>query len=346
MSDSPDHPLPGGGVGGPPRDRSRYNVSLRAAVEVAIMVEGQSGLNWPRWQRLVRAVEELGFAALYRSDHLVSAQPPNQDALELWTSLTWLAANTERLEFGPLVSPLTFRHPVHLAQTAAALDQLSGGRFTLGLGAGWSRRDHDMYGFDMFSPADRLDRLEEGLRIISGLRDPTPLTFEGRHFRVRDAVILPRPSTAGGPPILVAGRGRRRSLPLAARYADQWNVMFVTPEMLTEMNAELDALLDACGRPRTALRRTVMQAVEVGRSDAEIAAKLEKRAWMTWREPGLFAGSAAALHERLEEFAAAGADRIILQWLDLDDLEGLRVLANALGHTGSSSRSLRKRLSI
>src|SRR5258708_7102645 len=185
-------------------------------LEVAIMVEGQSGLTWPRWQRLGRAVEDLGFAALYRSDHLISAQPPDEPTLELWTSLTWLATNTQRIEFGPLVSPLTFRHPVHLAQTAVSLDELSNGRFTLGLGAGWSKREHAMYGFEMFPPPERMDRSEEGRRPIPALLGgPEPVTFEGRFFSVRDAVLRPRPAQAHRPSILVAGRGAKRSLPLA-----------------------------------------------------------------------------------------------------------------------------------
>src|SRR5688572_24035868 len=186
------------------------NKPTLGVMDVAIMVEGQSGLTWPRWQRIVRATEKLGFAGLYRSDHLVSAQPPNQDALELWTSLTWLASNTDRIEFGPLVSPLTFRHPVHLAQAARALDDLSNGRFTLGLGAGWSQREHDMYGFPLLAPNDRLDRLEEGLRIITGLlRSGEPVSYQGQHFTVHEAVLLPRPARAT--PVLVAGRGRKRS---------------------------------------------------------------------------------------------------------------------------------------
>jgi len=109
-------------------------------LEIAIMVEGQSGLNWPRWQALALAVEELGFAGLYRSDHIVNAQLPDQDSLETWTSLTWLASHTQRIEFGTLVSPLTFRDPVTLARMATAVDDLSDGRLTLGLGAGWSPR--------------------------------------------------------------------------------------------------------------------------------------------------------------------------------------------------------------
>ncbi len=298
-------------------------------VDVAIMIEGQSGLNWPRWQRLVRAVEDLGFAALYRSDHLIAAQPPDQDALELWTSLTWLAANTERIEFGNLVSPLTFRHPVHLAHAAAALDDLSNGRFTLGLGAGWSQREHQMYGFDMFAPPERMDRFEEGLHIVTRLlRSDEPVTFTGRHFCTSDAVVLPRPQRTT--PVLVAGRGRNRSLPLAARFADAWNVMFVAPDTLTEMNAALDALLAEQGRQPHDLRRTVMQGVEVGRTQEEVDAKCAARAWAFWRTPGLFAGTAPALQATLSDFEQAGADRVILQWLDLDDLDGLSLLAEAL----------------
>jgi F420-dependent oxidoreductase-like protein len=300
-------------------------------VDVAVMVEGQSGLNWPRWQRLVRAVEDLGFAALYRSDHLVSAQPPDQDALELWTSLTWLAAHTQRIEFGPLVSPLTFRHPVHLAHTAAALDDLAHGRFTLGLGAGWSRREHQMYGFEMFSPADRLDRMQEGLEIITRLlRTDEPVTFDGRFFCVREAVVLPRPARAGGPRILVAGRGRKRSLPLAAQFADEWNAMFLAPETLAEMNAQLDRLLVDNGRQPGDLRRTVMQGVDVGRTAGEVEAKHQARAWAFWREPGLFAGTPPDLRRQLAAFERAGAQRVILQWLDLDDLDGLQLLAEGV----------------
>ena len=117
-------------------------------LDVAIMVEGQDGLTWTRWQRLARAAEELGFAGLYRSDHLTNPTGPHLDALELWASLTWLASHTTRIEFGPLVSPVSFRHPVVTAWTAAAVDDLSGGRLRLGLGAGWQEREHASHGFD------------------------------------------------------------------------------------------------------------------------------------------------------------------------------------------------------
>jgi F420-dependent oxidoreductase-like protein len=300
-------------------------------LDVAIMVEGQSGLNWERWQRLACAVEALGFAGLYRSDHLVNAQLPDEDSLDAWVSLTWLASHTTRIEFGTLVSPLSFRHPVHLARMAAAVDDLSGGRLVLGLGAGWSRREHALLGFELLPPNPRLDRLEEGIQVITRLlRSDVPVTFDGRYFQLRDALLLPRPRRSGGPRILVAGRGRKRSLPIAARYADEWNAMFISPEMLREMNAELDDLLELNGRHPDDLKRTVMQGVEIGRSELDLRQKLEARAWQFWREPGLIAGSPAQMQAQLSAFAAAGAQRIVLQWQDQDDLDGLELLARAV----------------
>jgi alkanesulfonate monooxygenase SsuD/methylene tetrahydromethanopterin reductase-like flavin-dependent oxidoreductase (luciferase family) len=270
--------------------------------DVALVVEGQSGLTWERWKRLVLAAEELGFAALYRTDHLIAAQPPDEPSLELWTSLTWLACNTSRIEFGNLVSPLTFRHPVHLAHAAAALHELSGGRFTLGLGAGWARREHAMYGFEMFAPAERMERFEEGLHVVSQLFCANPATFEGRYFRLHDAVL----AHSGRPPILVAGRSKR-SLELAARYADQWNVMFVTPDEFHALGAALPP----------GIKRTVMVGAEVSDS------RHQEHSWMWWRESSL-----VTARDHIKAYEQAGADRVILQWLDLEDLAGLERLAS------------------
>ena len=127
-------------------------------MEVAIMVEGQAGLNWQRWQRIAVAVEDLGFVGLYRSDHYTNMDPPDEDSLELWVSLTWLASHTRRIEFGPLVSPVSFRHPTMLARMASAVDDLSGGRLTLGMGAGWQEREHTNYGWDLLDIPGRFDR--------------------------------------------------------------------------------------------------------------------------------------------------------------------------------------------
>jgi alkanesulfonate monooxygenase SsuD/methylene tetrahydromethanopterin reductase-like flavin-dependent oxidoreductase (luciferase family) len=132
-------------------------------MELAIMVEGQNGLNWARWQQLAQAVEDLGFTGLYRSDHFTNAQPPALDSLELWVSLTWLAAHTRRIQFGPLVSPVSFRDPVFTARIAMQVDDLSGGRLQLGLGAGWQVHEHEMFGYSLLSSEPRFKRFQEGL---------------------------------------------------------------------------------------------------------------------------------------------------------------------------------------
>ena len=149
-------------------------------MDIAIMIEAQNGLTWSCWQNLAVAVEDLGFAGLYRSDHFTNAQPPDMESLELWVSLTWLASHTKHIEFGPLVSPLSVRNPVLTARMASAVDDLSGGRLTLGLGAGWQEREHEKFGFDLLELKPRFDRFEEGLEIITHLlRSKKPVTYEG-----------------------------------------------------------------------------------------------------------------------------------------------------------------------
>jgi alkanesulfonate monooxygenase SsuD/methylene tetrahydromethanopterin reductase-like flavin-dependent oxidoreductase (luciferase family) len=152
-------------------------------VALSLMIEGQNGLTWPRWKRIVADAEALGFAGLYRSDHYTNASPPEKESLEMVVSLAYAADHTSRLRFGPLVAPLTFREPTMLARQAAALDDLSGGRMILGLGAGWSAREHRMFGFDLGDTAPRMDRLAEGLDVITRLlRSDEPVTYEGSTF--------------------------------------------------------------------------------------------------------------------------------------------------------------------
>ena len=153
-------------------------------IEVAIMVEGQNGLNWKRWQRIASAVEASGYTGLYRSDHYTNANPPDLDSLECWVSLTWLASHTQRIEFGPLVSPISFRHPTQIARMAAAVDDLSEGRLTLGIGAGWQEREHKNYGWDLLPIKARFNRLEEGLEVISRLlKSDQPVDFSGEYYQ-------------------------------------------------------------------------------------------------------------------------------------------------------------------
>jgi F420-dependent oxidoreductase-like protein len=299
-------------------------------MDLAIMIEGQNGLNWPRWQKLALAVEELGFAGLYRSDHYVNPSLPDLDSLELWVSLTWLATHTTRIDFGPLVTPVSFRHPTMTARMAAAVDDLSGGRLALGLGAGWMAREHLNYGWDLLDVPRRMDRFEEGLLIITRLlRDGCPVDYAGAYFRVHDAVLLPRPQRPGGPPILIGGNGQRRTLPLAAAYADEWNGVFLNPGAFAELSQKLDGLLASWSRPRESVRRSLMTTCLFGRDEQALRHKLQGRSdsIAELQHHGIAAGAGNQFLDQLARWAEAGVQRIMLQWLDLDDLDNLHALA-------------------
>ncbi len=302
-------------------------------LEVAIMLEGQNGLNWPRWQKIVRLVEELGFVGLYRSDHFTNMNPPDKDSLELWVSLTWLACNTKRIEFGPLVTPFSFRHPALTARMASAVDDLSNGRLTLGLGAGWQEREHHLFGFDLLDIADRFDRLEEGLQVVTQLlKGDSPTSFNGKYFNLREATMLPHPHRLGGPHILIGGVGQKRTPDLVARYADEWNAMFLTPEKFKMLNANLDQHLKREKRDPNSVRRSMMTGCFFAATDSELQRKIESRnkTIEQLHQQGMVAGDASVVKDQLLELEASGLQRIMLQWLDLDDLAGLDSLAKAI----------------
>jgi F420-dependent oxidoreductase-like protein len=305
-------------------------------IEVAIMVEGQNGLNWHRWQRIASVVEACGYKGLYRSDHYTNANPPDLDSLECWTSLTWLASHTRRIEFGPLVSPVSFRHPTHTARMAAAVDDLSGGRLTLGIGAGWQEREHTNFGWDLLSLSERFTRLEEGLEVISRmLKSDQPVDYSGKFFRVNDAILLPRPQRNGGPPILVGGNGKQKTLPLVARYAQEWNALSLPPGELSTLNSMLDKYLIAQGRQPQDVRRSLMTGCVFGKDHDDVARKVDtrtrgQRTPEDMRKRGLVVGTADEIVKQCQQIARAGIQRVMLQWLDLDDTAGLERMADGI----------------
>lgn len=301
-------------------------------MEVAIMIEGQDGLNWPRWQRMVQAVEDLGFVGLYRSDHYTNPEPPDLDSLELWVSLTWLASHTQRIEFGPLVSPVSFRQPTMTARMASAVDDLSGGRLTLGLGAGWEEREHRNYSWDLLDISRRFVRFQEGLEIVTRLlHSEQPIDFSGEFYQLHEAILLPRPQRPGGPPILIGGNGAQRTLPLVARYADEWNAVFRPPAKIAELNSQLDRLLEENGRHPTKVRRSLMTELVFGRDEAEVQRKLQGRMSADeLRQQGSVVGTPSEIVEQLGRLSEVGVQRVMLQWLDLDDLDGLEGLARTV----------------
>ncbi len=305
-------------------------------LEIAVMIEGQNGLNWSRWQRMAGAVENLGYAGLYRSDHFTNANPPDLDSLECWTSLAWLASHTRRIEFGPLVSPVSFRHPALTARMATAVDDLSGGRLTLGIGAGWQVREHTNFGFELLDLPQRFERLEEGLQVVSRLlHSEDPIDFEGSYFRLEQAILLPRPVRVGGPPILVGGNGLHYTLPLAAQFADEWNGVFINPAVYARRNERLDQLLLEHGRQPQAVKRSIMVGCIYGKDAPQVERKVAQRSQgqstvQEIRENGNLVGTAGEIAAQLAQFKEAGAQRVMLQWLELDDLDGLEELARVV----------------
>ncbi|KAA3648635.1 MAG: TIGR03560 family F420-dependent LLM class oxidoreductase [Chloroflexi bacterium] len=305
-------------------------------IEVAIMIEGQNGLTWERWQKIAAATEDLGFVGLYRSDHYTNASPPDKESLELWISLAWLASHTKKIEFGPMVSPVSFREPTMTARMARDVDDLSGGRLHLGLGAGWQEREHDNYGHDLLDIPERFTRFTEGIEVISQLlQSDEPVDFDGDYYDLTEAVLLPRPQRPGGPPILIGGNGPKRTLPLVAKYAQEWNSLFLTAEGFAELNSQLDQMLENEGRQSSDVRRSMMNGLEYGRDDADVRERVEKRTQgkrtvEEWTALGPIAGTGNQIVDQLGKLAEAGVQRVMLQWLDLDDVDRLEAMAKEI----------------
>jgi F420-dependent oxidoreductase-like protein len=298
-------------------------------IDVNLMIEGQDGLNWERWQKIAFAVEEAGYDGLYVSDHFTNAdERAHIDSLELWTSLTWLATATRKLSFGPVVAPVSFRDPRIAAWTAAAIDGLSPGRIRLGLGAGWMVREHDEWGFDLLDLDARFLRFEESLEVVTRLlHQEGPVTFKGTFYQLDGAEIVPNPIKVNRIPIVIGGNGPRRTVPLAARFADEWNAVYISHEGFKDRNALLDKLLKEQGRKPEDVKRTVMTRVIFGKDEAELNERLAGKNADELRASGQIIGTADQIAPQLRAWEEAGAAGIMLQWTDdLDDIEGIKQL--------------------
>jgi alkanesulfonate monooxygenase SsuD/methylene tetrahydromethanopterin reductase-like flavin-dependent oxidoreductase (luciferase family) len=264
------------------------------------------------------------------------------DSLEPVVSLTYLADNSGNIRFGTMVSPLSFRDPIMLARQAMALDDLSGGRMILGVGAGWFKREHEMFGYTLSDIKTRMDRFEEGVEVISALiRSEEPVTYEGRFFQLNEAQLLPRPQRQT--PIMLGGNGPKRTMPLVARYADIWSCDNGTLDLFKERSLLLDELLTAEGRQPSDVKRTVMVPVlcwqdedgreRIAQSIRSILVALEKSPTNEVIEtiqkflPVLISGSPEHVIEELDAYASAGVEELMIMWMTLDDIEGLGVLA-------------------
>jgi F420-dependent oxidoreductase-like protein len=305
-------------------------------IDVGLMLEGQDGVNWPRWQRIARAAEDAGYAGLYRSDHFTNPEGPHLDALELWTSMTWLATHTSRLSYGPVVSPVSFRDPRIMAWQAAAVHGLAPGRLRLGLGAGWMVREHEEWGFELLDLDARFRRFTEALEIVTRLvRSEGPVSFAGEFYPLQDAELVPNPVSQGALPIVIGGNGPRRTLPIAARFADEWNGVYLNVEGFKERNQLLDDLIRAEGRRPEDVKRTLMTRIIFGRDEAQLAERLKGEDPDELRAAGRIVGTAAEIPAQIRALEAAGVEGVMLQWIDdLDDVEGIAALGRAATAAG------------
>ncbi|MET8351830.1 MULTISPECIES: LLM class F420-dependent oxidoreductase [unclassified Micromonospora] len=303
-------------------------------MELRIFTEPQQGASYDQLLAVARCAEDAGYGAFFRSDHYlmmgeVTGDPGPTDA---WTTLAGLARDTSRIRLGTLMTAATFRLPGPLAITVAQVDQMSGGRVELGIGTGWYADEHTAYGIPFPALAERFDRLEEQLEVITGLWATPPgerFDHAGRYYPISDSPAMPKPVQQPRPPILLGGMGPKRTPRLAARYADEFNLPFAST---ADTAAQFDRVRAACaeiGRDPAELVWSNALVVCCGRDDAEVA----RRAAAIGRDPDELrangvAGTPAEVLDTIGRYAEIGSQRIYLQVLDLSDLEHLELVAS------------------
>ncbi len=301
-------------------------------MQLRIFTEPQMGATYDDLLAVARRTEETGFDAFFRSDHYLAmggdGLPGPTDA---WITLAGLARETSRIRLGTLMTAATFRQPGPLAIAAAQVDQMSGGRVELGLGSGWYEAEHTANGIPFPPLGERFDRYEEQLAIISGLWATAvreTFDFAGTHYRLSGSPALPKPVQQGGIPVLIGGRGRRRTPRLAARYAAEFNVPFESAEENARLFAGVRRACDEAGRDPASVVYSSALVLCVGKDEAEIARRAAAigREVDELREHGV-AGTPAEAVDILGRYAEAGAQRVYLQVLDLADLDHLDLVA-------------------
>jgi alkanesulfonate monooxygenase SsuD/methylene tetrahydromethanopterin reductase-like flavin-dependent oxidoreductase (luciferase family) len=305
------------------------------AVRLALMIEGQEGVTWDDWVAIAGACEEHGVEALFRSDHYVSGFDETRHVLDAWTTIAGLAARTTKLQLGTLVSPGTFRHPSVLAHAAATADEISGGRVTLGLGAGWMQREHDAYGFDFATAGVRVARFGEQLEIVHRLFREDNVDFEGEHYQLSGAPGLKRPDL----PLLVGGSVKPGTTEPAVRFADEYNTFFATTDEVRARKQTLDETCEHAGRDPATLRYSLMAPCVIGRDERDVLESARRVGARFGREPqdvleryGQFGpvGVVEQVVERLKQIEELGYERVMLQHLAHQDLDTVALIGREL----------------
>jgi alkanesulfonate monooxygenase SsuD/methylene tetrahydromethanopterin reductase-like flavin-dependent oxidoreductase (luciferase family) len=297
------------------------------------MLSGQDGLTWERWRHILALSERLAIASCFLTDHyFIRLQ---KESLEPFLAFVLAATETRRIRFGPLVTPVTFRRPVEVGRMAAQIDRLSGDRFVLGLGAGWTEAEHIAYGLPFPPLAERFDRLDEAVQLIQHLWQPGPATFDGQYFQLQGADCRPKPAP-GRPPILIGGNGERRTIPLVAQRADEWNALNLTPEQYA---AKLDVFhrhCDVFDRDPVEIRRSMTVYGLVGPTPQIVDQITSEQSLVLGDTPpddldqyrrdvranGIFSGSTDEVIDYLGRLADLGLHEIVFRHFlfDVDDV--------------------------
>jgi alkanesulfonate monooxygenase SsuD/methylene tetrahydromethanopterin reductase-like flavin-dependent oxidoreductase (luciferase family) len=321
----------------------------------ALMLEPQQGLSYGDHVAIAKRCEANGIETLFRSDHYQSFPgPTGLPTTDAWTVVAGLARETDRLGLGVLVSPVTFRHPGQFAKVVTTVDEMSGGRIEVGVGAGWHEVEHRQLGLDFPPIKERADLMEDQLAILHGLwGEPDGWSFDGHRVSIRDAEFHPKPVDVPGRPrtpiggarprILVGGQGSPRSYRIAARWADEFNLSSSGPERAREAYAAVDAACEAIGRDPATLAHSTMAGVLIGRNEREMEDRIaaavrafgsdDDGSWLEERLERWITGTPDEAREAVRRFEAAGVERIMLQVFLPWDLDMIDVIGEALiGH--------------
>lgn len=294
------------------------------------MVEGQEGVTWEDWVRLAKLTEEHGLEGLFRSDHYTAIIRPDADAHDAWATLAGLAALTERIRLGTMVSPATFRHPSVLARMAATVDHISGGRVEVGMGSGWYEREHDAHGFSFPPGKERFELFAEQVEVVVRSWTEERFDHDGASYRLRDQRALPRPVQQPHPPLVLGGTVKRRFAALAARYATEVNTLGAPNDELRGRKGKLDGACADAGRDPTTLGFSVMTACFLGETDGDVRDRVARflavrsddtdpKALIAERRERWLVGTVDEVAARIGELQALGVSRVFLQHLNHDD---------------------------
>ena len=309
-------------------------------MRLCLMIEGQEDVTWPDWVALAETCESVGIEALFRSDHYLSGDGQiGRGSHDAWTTLAAIAARTSRLRLGTMVSPVTFRHPSLVANAVTTVDHISGGRVELGLGAGWYRLEHRSFGFPFPPMRERMDMLEEQLEIVTRQWTEQEFSFDGAHYQLDGCQALPKPLQRPHPPVIVGGAGKPRTVELAARFAQEYNVLSADPDECRAVRRSLDEAAKRHGRPP--LHFSFMETTLIGRTRDELLERagrlgalhfdgISGEQLLAERVDGWVCGTVDEVAGQFEDLAAAGLERAMLQHLDHRDLDAVRMIGEQL----------------